>query len=84
MNIQNLIIIKFEYKLFETTKMEHNLIELKDGDYCKVISGAHKGKQGIIQDLKASKTGHFTITVKQENNVRFKTLAKNVELINVE
>lgn len=56
-------------------------LTLKNGDYCKVVSGTHKGKQGVVQDLKTSKTGHPTITVKQENEVRFKTLARNVEII---
>ena len=55
--------------------------ELKDDDFCKVIGGTHKGKSGIVQDLKLSKTKHFTITVLQENGVRFKTLAKNVEVV---
>lgn len=53
--------------------------QVVDGDYCLVIGGSHAGKSGIVQDLKASKTGHVTITVAQDNGVRFKTLAKNVE-----
>lgn len=52
----------------------------KDGDHCKVIAGTHAGKSGIVRDLNVSKTGHLTITVVQENGVRFKTLAKNVAL----
>ena len=55
--------------------------ELKDGDFCKVIGGTHKGKSGTATDLNISKTGHLTITVVQENGDRFKTLAKNVEVI---
>lgn len=51
---------------------------LKDGDFCNVIHGTHKGKSGYVQDIHTSKTGHVTITVLQENGVRFKTLAKNV------
>lgn len=43
---------------------------LFDGDYCKVKAGTHKGKSGLIRDIKKSKTG-----------VRFKTLGKNVEII---
>lgn len=54
---------------------------LKDGARCKVIGGAHAGKSGIVKDIKTSKTGHVTITVLQANGERFKTLAKNVELI---
>ena len=53
---------------------------IKDGDYCQVIAGTHKGKSGTATDLNVSKTGHLTITVVQENGVRFKTLAKNVSV----
>ena len=53
---------------------------LKDGDYCTVISGTHKGKSGIVRDINLSKTGHITITVVQKDSVRFKTLGKNVIL----
>jgi len=55
-----------------------NTHALKDGDRCIVIGGTHKGKSGIVSDLKVSKTGHLTITVTQQDGVRFKTLAKNV------
>jgi len=51
---------------------------IKDGDYCTVIGGTHKGKSGTATDLNTSKTGHLTITVVPDNGVRFKTLAKNV------
>jgi ribosomal protein S4E len=54
--------------------------EIKDGASCKLIGGTHKGKSGIVRDIHTSKTGHVTITVVQENGVRFKTLAKNVEV----
>jgi ribosomal protein S4E len=53
-------------------------VSLKDGDQCEVIAGTHKGKSGIVGDINTSKTGHITITVEQENGVRFKTLGKNV------
>jgi len=52
---------------------------LKDGDRCTVTAGTHKGKSGTVRDMKASKTGHLTITVVQSNGERFKTLARNVE-----
>lgn len=52
--------------------------QLKDGDYCMVVAGSHKGKSGIARDLKISKTGHLTISVVQANGVRFKTLGRNV------
>ncbi len=54
--------------------------ELKDGDQCKVIAGTHAGKFGTVRDINKSKTGHITITVVQENGVRFKTLGKNVQV----
>ena len=53
-------------------------VELKDGDYCRVVGGTHAGKSGTVHDVNTSKTGHVTITVKQENGDRFKTLARNV------
>jgi ribosomal protein S4E len=52
--------------------------KLNDGDTCKVVAGTHAGKSGTVRDIKTSKTGHVTITVVQENGIRFKTLAKNV------
>lgn len=55
--------------------------KIKDGDFCKVIGGTHKGKSGTATDLNISKTGHLTITIVQESGVRFKTSAKNVEVI---
>ncbi len=50
----------------------------KDGDYCSVVAGTHKGKSGTVRDINTSKTGHMTITVVQPNGDRFKTLGKNV------
>lgn len=58
-----------------------NALKLKDGDHCKVISGTHKGKSGIVRDLNVSKTGHLTITVVQDSGLRFKTLGRNVEVL---
>ncbi len=55
--------------------------KIKDGDFCKVIGGPHKGKSGTATDLNISKTGHLTIIVVQESGIRFKTSAKNVEVI---
>ncbi len=55
--------------------------DLKDGNYCRVVAGTHKGKSGIVRDIKTSKTGYLTLTVVQENGVRFKTLGKNVAVI---
>ena len=54
--------------------------EIKDGDKCQVIDGVHKGKFGVVRDLKISKTGYITITVVQEDGEKFKTLAKNVKV----
>ena len=52
--------------------------EIANGDHVRVTGGAHKGKSGIVQDRKVSKTGAVTITVLPADGVRFKTLAKNV------
>ena len=57
-----------------------DLSDLKDGVFCKVIAGTHKGKEGTVHDIKTSKSGEITITVKQDNGVRFKTLARSVEI----
>jgi ribosomal protein S4E len=54
--------------------------KLKDGATCKVVSGTHAGKSGIVTDIKTSKTGYVTITVVQADGERFKTLAKNVTI----
>jgi ribosomal protein S4E len=56
-------------------------MKLKDGAKCKVISGVHADKSGIVKDINTSKTGAVTITVLQANGDRFKTLAKNIELL---
>lgn len=55
--------------------------QLIDGDQCKVVAGTHAGKEGTVRDINISKTGHVTITVVQKSGIRFKTLGKNVELI---
>lgn len=54
---------------------------LSDGCHCTVIGGVHKGKSGVVRDIKLSKTDHMTVTVVQANGERFKTLARNVEVI---
>ena len=56
-------------------------IKLKEGDQCEVVSGTHKGKSGTVRDINTSKTGYITITVEQNNGVRFKTLGKNVVVL---
>ena len=52
--------------------------EVKDGDQCLVVGGTHAGRSGVVQDRKTSKTGHVTITVREDGGERFKTLARNV------
>ena len=54
--------------------------KLKDGDFCRVVAGTHAGKSGTVHDIKTSKTGHLTVTVKKKSGERFKTLAKNLEM----
>ena len=57
-----------------------NETQLKDGDKCTVTAGTHTGKSGTVRDINTTKTGHITITVVQDNGVRFKTLGKNVTI----
>jgi ribosomal protein S4E len=52
----------------------------RNGDYCVVVAGTHAGKSGVVQDRKTSRTGHITITVQQADGVKFKTLARSVEV----
>ncbi len=55
--------------------------QLRNGDRCQVTGGTHAGKSGTVADIKTSKTGAVTITVVQADGERFKTLAKNVTVI---
>ena len=55
-------------------------MKLKEGDFCRVVAGTHKGKSGTVRDINTSKTGHITITVVQKNGDRFKTLGRNVSV----
>jgi ribosomal protein S4E len=64
----------------KTNSTKSNVAKLKDGAFCNVIGGTHKGKSGTVRDINTSKTGAVTITVVQANGVRFKTLGKNVEV----
>ena len=52
-----------------------------NGDRCTATAGTHKGKSGTVEDRNMSKTGHVTITVRQDDGDRIKTLAKNVRRI---
>lgn len=53
--------------------------QVANGDRCKVAAGVHQGKIGIVEDLNRSKGGNLTITVRQDDGTRFKTLARSVE-----
>jgi hypothetical protein len=55
-----------------------NLRDIANGDRCRVIAGTHAGKSGVVEDRHVSKTGEVTVTVRQDDNVRLKTLARNV------
>jgi ribosomal protein S4E len=55
--------------------------KLKDGASCEVIGGTHKGKSGIVREIKTGKTGHVSITVVQSDGVKLKTLAKNIAIV---
>ena len=60
-------------------EIEGKLVE--NGDRCAAISGTHKGRTGTVEDRKTSKTGQVTITVRDANGARFKTLARNVKRV---
>lgn len=51
---------------------------VSNGDLCRVVKGTHAGKSGHVEDRNVSKTGAVTITVRQADGSRFKTLARNV------
>lgn len=59
---------------------DHAPSGLKEGTPCRVVAGTHRGKSGIVSELHVSKTGHTTLTVVQAGGVRFKTLARHVEV----
>jgi ribosomal protein S4E len=52
--------------------------DVRDGALCRVVAGTHAGKSGTVEDRNTSKTGAVTITVRQADGTRFKTLARNV------
>ena len=49
-----------------------------EGASCRVIAGTHKGREGTVEDLHTSKSGQVTITVREADGTRFKTLARSV------
>ncbi len=53
-------------------------MDVNNGDHCIVMVGRHKGKSGIVEDRNIAKSGHVTISVRQDNGEQFKTLAKSV------
>ncbi|GAA1141778.1 MULTISPECIES: KOW motif-containing protein [Microbacterium] len=55
--------------------------QVGSGDRCEVVSGTHRGKAGVVEDVNSSRTGAVTITVVQPDGLRFKTLAKNVRIL---
>ena len=52
--------------------------DIANGDACEVIAGTHKGRSGTVEDLNTSKSGTLTITVREADGTRFKTLARSV------
>jgi hypothetical protein len=56
------------------------MTDIGNCDHVRETGGTHKGKSGVAQDRNVSKTGHVTITVRQDNGVCFKTLARNVRV----
>lgn len=51
---------------------------MENGERCVVIAGTHKGKTGTVEDRNLSKGGTITITVRQADGNRFKTLERSV------
>lgn len=60
-------------------KSIENSAAIKNGQSCVVVAGTHKGKSGQVEDLHTSKGGNVTLTVRQADGQRFKTLARNVQ-----
>lgn len=52
---------------------------MQNGESCVVTAGTHKGKAGTVEDRNVSKSGAVTITVRQADGTRFKTLERSVE-----
>jgi ribosomal protein S4E len=50
--------------------------EVRDGDHILVVGGTHAGRSGTVEDRNTSRTGHVTITVREKDGKRFKTLAR--------
>ncbi|WP_265529615.1 KOW motif-containing protein [Sphingomicrobium marinum] len=59
--------------------MTDEISPVANGDRCRVVAGTHKGRSGTVEDLNRSKGGNITVTVRDEHQERFKTLACNVE-----
>ena len=49
-----------------------------NGDMCRVTAGTHKDRSGTVEDWQLSKSGNATVTVREADGARFKTLARNV------
>ncbi len=56
--------------------------EVANGDKCHVMSGAHQGRSGTVEDWQLSKTGHATVTIRTAEGERFKTLARHAQKVN--
>ena len=58
-----------------------NTGDVGNGDRCEITAGVHQGRRGTVQDRNTSKSGNVTITVREDNGERVKTLARNVRKI---
>jgi ribosomal protein S4E len=52
--------------------------QVRNGVRCTVVKGSHAGKSGVVEDRNLSASGAVTITVRQADGDRFKTLARHV------
>jgi GNAT superfamily N-acetyltransferase len=75
---QRMYVFAMSREAAQWERMMRDASGISDGDRCEVVAGTHAGKRGTVEDKNLSKSGHLTITVRQDNDVRFKTLAKNV------
>lgn len=57
---------------------------MENGNFCVVVAGTHKGKSGTVEDLHVSRSGTVTVTVRQVDGTRFKTLARSIRLASVD
>lgn len=51
---------------------------VENGQSCVVLAGRHKGRSGTVENRHVSNGGNVTITVRETDGTRFKTLERSV------